>query len=241
MRLITGVAAALLGLVGLGWWAWSPQPGTPDAGLHRDGVAAWFQQGSASSGHTAGHTAGQMGGAASGAASAAQDSSSAHARKPASPLDTMILPTFHASSQGTLVMDQQTRQDVERIHALFPREEALARLDTLSSTLPAQAQRDLKALYQQYSQYAQAVAQTYPPGLSNGTLEEATQQLKGLHDLRQQYFGPERAEALFGEEEKTSQELLALMRKQVDPKLSLEDKAEQAKEEWKRRQALAKP
>lgn len=230
MRLSAGVAAALIGLAGLGMWAWGPQPGTPDAGRNRDGVSAWFRPGSPgaalapapSSGPKASDAGGEVG-------------------KPASPLDTMILPTFRANSQGALVMDQQTRLDVERIHALFPRDEALIKLDRQSSGLPDQARRELRALYQQFSQYAQAVAQTYPPGLSNGTLEEATQQLKGLHDLRQQYFGPERAEALFGEEEKTSQELLMLMRKQADPKLSLEERAEQAQEEWKRRQTLAQP
>lgn len=230
MRLRLGVAATLIGLAGLGMWAWGPQPGPPEAGRGRDGVSAWFQRGSPGSTPATGASSGPMASAPGG-----------QAGKPASPLDTMILPTFRANSQGTLAMDQQTRLDVERIHALFPREEALIKLDKQSSGLPDQARRELMALYQQFSQYTQAVAQTYPPGLSNGTLDEATQQLKGLHDLRQQYFGPERAEALFGEEERTSQELLALMRKQADPRLSLEERAEQAQEEWKRRQTLAQP
>jgi len=220
------ISSATVALVGLGMWALSPQVSSTGAGPHRDGVASWFSHDSRASGNVA---------------SAAYGASTPSPVKPASPLDTMILPTFRATDKGTLVMDQQTRLDVERIHALFPRDEALAKLDSQSVGLPSQAQRDLKALYQQYSQYAQAVAQTFPPGLSNGTLEEATQQLKGLHELRQQYFGAEGAETLFGEEEKTSQELLELMRKQADPKLSLEDKAEQAQAEWKKRQPPAQP
>ena len=228
---ISGVAVAL---AGLGLWTLSPQTSSTGAVAQRDGVAAWFSQGG-----PAPTAAGAD--AASASASAVDGTPTLTRLKPASPLDTMILPTFRATNKGTLVMDQQTRQDVERIHALFPRDEAQARLDIQSSALPAQAQRDLKALYQQYNQYAQAVAQTYPPGLSNGTLEEATQQLKGLHELRQQYFGAEGAEALFGEEEKTSQELLELMRKQPDPKLSLEEKAELAQAEWQKRQPPTSP
>lgn len=224
------MSSVTVALVGLGMWALSPQVSSTGAGPHRDGVASWFSQGSPASGN-----------AVRDAASAADGASAPSTLKPVSPLDTMILPTFRATNKGTLAMDQQTRLDVERIHALFPRDEAMAKLDSQSSGLPSQAQRDLKALYQQYSQYAQAVAQTFPPGLSSGTLEEATQQLKGLHELRQQYFGAEGAEALFGEEEKTSQELLELMRKQADPKLSLEEKAEQAQAEWKKRQPPAQP
>ncbi len=227
------MASLAAGLAGLGLWALSPSMGpaadTSGKAPHGDGVATWFGQG-----HAPGH-------ATSEAASAVEDTRAPGSRKPASPLDTTILPTFRATAQGTLVMDQQTREDVERFHALFPRDEALARLDIQASTLPLQAQRDLRSLYQQYSQYAQAVAQAYPPGLSEGTLDEAAAQLKGLHELRQQYFGAEGAEALFGQEEKTSQALLELMRKQTDPKLSLQEKAELAQAEWKQQQPASKP
>lgn len=227
------MASLAAGLAGLGLWALSPSTGpavdTNGKVTHRDGVASWFSQGNV------------PGQATSEATPTADGASAPDHQKPASPLDTMTLPTFRATDKGTLVMDQQTRQDVERIQALFPRDEALARLDIQASTLPAQAQRELKALYQQYSQYAQAVAQTYPPGLSEGTLDEAAAQLKGLHELRQQYFGAEGAEALFGQEEKTSQALLELMRKQTDPKLSLQEKAELAQAEWQQQQAASKP
>jgi hypothetical protein len=153
---------------------------------------------------------------------------------PVNPLDNIAAPVFKADGQGKLVMEPQTRVDVERVHALYPRDEALAKLAAFSENLPDQARRELKDLYQQYAQYAQAVTQTYPPGLTIGTVDEAARQLEGLHDLRQQYFGAERAEVLFSEEEKTSRELMALMSKQGNPNASLEDQATQAQDTWKK-------
>ncbi|MBC7698851.1 lipase secretion chaperone [Aquabacterium sp.] len=150
------------------------------------------------------------------------------------PLDSMIPPRFRADRHGELAMDPTTRVDVERVHALYPRDEALQKLDAFSEGLPAQARRELKDLFQQYAQYAQAVTQTYPPELTIGSLDEAARQLAGLHALRQQYFGAERAEALYGEEEETSRKLLTLMGKQSDPNLSLEEKAALAQETLKK-------
>ncbi len=149
------------------------------------------------------------------------------------PLDTMIQPVFRATAKGDLALDPQTRVDVERIHALYERDEALARLKEASAQLPDQARRELDELYQQYAQYSQAVAQTFPPGQGGETLDDAARQLSGLHELRQQYFGADKAEAMFGEEERVSRELLVLMRQSKDPKLSLQDKATQAQEAWK--------
>ena len=153
---------------------------------------------------------------------------------PVNPLDTMVQPVFRATAQGDLALDAQTRVDVERIHSLYERDEALARLKEASGSLPAHAQRELDALYQQYAQYSQAVAQTYPPGQGGETVDDAARQLEGLHELREQYFGADKAAALFGEEERISRELLALMRQSKDPRLSLEDKAVQAQEAWKK-------
>lgn len=153
----------------------------------------------------------------------------------------MRLPTFRADEHGHLAMDQQTRSDVERIHALFPRDEALAKLDAQSSGLSAMAQRELRDLYQKFSQYSQAVTQAFPPGQESGTLDDAARQLNGLHELRIQFFGSEGAQTLFGEEEKTARELLDLMRKQTDPHLSIQEKAEMAQAEWQRRQANPQP
>lgn len=151
-------------------------------------------------------------------------------RPKASPLDSMAAPVFKANSHGDLQIDPQTRVDVERVHALYQRDEALQKLAEFSMGLPAKAQRDLHDLYQQYAQYAQAVAQTYPPGLNIGTVDEARGQLRGLHELRQQYFGVEGAKAMFEQEEETSVKLIELMARNTDASLSMPEKAEQAQE-----------
>lgn len=203
----------------------APSSTVNSAGPHT-GLSSWFSRITPTASDPSAH-------AASGAS--AQPS----ATRPASPLDSMILPTFRITPQGHLATDQQTRLDIERIYALFPRDEARAKLDSQSSSLPDQAQRELHNLFQQYTQYAQAVTQTFPPEQNTGALDDAERQFSGLKALRRQYFGEDMAQALFGEEEKTAQELLDLMRKQADPKLSMEEKAEQAQAEWKKRQALS--
>lgn len=152
----------------------------------------------------------------------------------ANPLDNIVQPVFKVNAQGALLINPTTGVDVERLLALNTRDEAAAKLAVLSKDLPEQAQRELKELHQQYVQYGQAVAQTYPPGLNVDSVDDAARQLEGLHALRQQYFGPERAEQLFGEEEKTARELMALMRQQNDPMMALDDNATQAQDAWKK-------
>jgi hypothetical protein len=148
------------------------------------------------------------------------------------PLDTVAPPVCRATSRGDLLVNPQIRVDLERVYALHTQDEAMVMLDTCASHLPLKAQRDVKNLYQQYAQYSKALLQTYPPGLNVDTVDEASQQLNGIHDLRQQYFGVDGAEAMFGEEEKTTREMLLLMRQQTDPKLTMEERAEHAQAEW---------
>jgi Proteobacterial lipase chaperone protein len=162
------------------------------------------------------------------AEASAQAASNPGEAQPFNPLDTTELPTFRATPQGKLVVDVQTRNDIERMVALFAQDNGLQRLALQSADLPEQAQRELRDLYQRYLQYSQAVTQSIPQG--QGTLDEAAQQLKILHDLRAQYFGAEQAEAMFGAEEATAAELMALMRQQTDPNASLEERAIQAQE-----------
>ncbi len=165
------------------------------------------------------------------AEASAQAASTVGETKPFNPLDTTEMPTFRASPQGRLVVDTQTRNDVERMAALFAQDNGLQRLDLLSADLPAQARHELRDLYQRYLQYDQSLRQAIPPG--QGTLEDAVKQQQTLHELRQQYFGQD-AEAMFGAEEATTTQLLDLMRKQTDPKSSLEERAAQAQDLWKK-------
>lgn len=219
-------ALALAGTVavgGLAWWHFkAPPPADTVAHTGTEAGSPWLSQVVPGTDNTATRIASGLG------------ASGVQPAEPYNPLDHMVPPTFKANKDGTLAMVPQTRVDVERLHALYPRDEALAKLDAFSQGLPDQAKRELKDLFQQYAQYSQAVAQTYPPGLSLNSVDDAARQLEGLHDLRQQYFGAERAEALFGEEEKTSRELVALMRQQNTPGMSLEDKATQAQSAWKK-------
>lgn len=217
---------AVVVVLALGGWAWTHvQPTDTARSDARQEGATWVQTpDKAQADHTT--------------ASSTTSSVTSHQDLPKgrNPLDSMVPPSFRANRQGELAMDPKTRVDVERVHALYPRDEALQKLEAFSEGLPEQARRELKDLFQQYAQYAQAVAQNYPPELTVGSLDEAAHQLTGLHTLRQQYFGVERAEALYGEEEETSRKLLALMAKQSDPNLSLEEKAALAQETLKKSQ-----
>jgi len=148
-----------------------------------------------------------------------------------SPLDTMQPPIFRANSHGDLTIDTQTKNDVERMVALFHGDEALRKLDEFSANIPAKARQELKDLFQNYSQYAQALAQALPPAQSTGTFEEARQQFKVAKELRAQYFGPEKANAMFGEEEAITQNLLTNVESNKDPKMTLNEKIIKAQEE----------
>lgn len=153
------------------------------------------------------------------------------------PLDNLTPPVFRANPTGDLVMDPQTRTDVERLHALNERDDALAKLEALSRNLPAQARRELRELYQQHVQYTQAVTRSFPPGVEVDSVDKVLQQFEGLHELRVQYFGADRAEKLFGEEEQATREMLALMQAQKSANLSLGEQAAQAQATWSARRA----
>ena len=152
-------------------------------------------------------------------------------RAPTSPLDTMLPPVFRANSHGDLTIDTQTKNDVERVYALFHGDEALHKLDEFSANIPSKAKQELKDLFQNYAQYAQAMAQAFPAAQSTGTIEEAKQQFKAAQELRIQYFGPEKAKSLFGEDEAITQSLLANVESNKDPKMSLDEKINKAQED----------
>lgn len=215
-------AVTLLAVAMLAWAAWGP-------GSSAGGGATGTPVPSSGAGLQAARLA-SVGGAASGVGTVPPQTA------PFNPLDHVALPVFRATPQGDLLLDAQTRADVERIHGLYERDEALARLNEGADQLSPKAQRELRALYLQYVQYSQAVTQAFPAGQGGTSLDEAARQWSGLHDLRVQYFGAERAEAMFGEEEKTARELLALMRQAKEPGVSLEEKAAAAQEAWKKNQ-----
>ncbi len=123
-------------------------------------------------------------------------------------LDSVQPPKFKVNEQGRLIHDPTARGDIELIVALYKPEEALSRLNDATRDLPAQAQRDVMNLYQQYSQYAQAVTRSFPAAeQQNPTLEMARGQLEKLQELRNQYFGGN-ANPMFQEEEAMTRKIL---------------------------------
>jgi hypothetical protein len=152
-----------------------------------------------------------------------------------SPLDTLKAPVFRVNAQGDLIVDSQTRADIERMNALYDRQEALDKLASFSQDLPPQARQELRNLLQRHDQYSQAVMQTVSHAASdeNPTIDEISQQAQTLHELRQSYFGTD-AIAMWGQEEDAMQKIISLMR-QMDPKLPLHQRAAMAQS------ALGKP
>lgn len=127
--------------------------------------------------------------------------------QPRSPLDHIAPPVFKANARGGLHIDAQAGVDIERLTGLYGRDEALQKITEATQTLPAQAQREARGLYEQYAQYNQALTTAIGATSDSPSLDEARQQLQTLKALRAQYFG-ERAEALFGQEEALQQRLL---------------------------------
>lgn len=166
---------------------------------------------------------------------------SAASAPPTSPLDHVAAPVFKANARGGLLVDAQAGVDMERLNALYERDQALQKIAEATQGLPAQAQREARELQEQHAQYSRALSTAIGAPSESPTLDEARQQLKVLKDLRTQYFG-ERAEALFGQEEALQQRLLddaaEAMRTQ---KLSLEEAIGQAQAKMSQEMATTSP
>jgi len=160
---------------------------------------------------------------------------------PTSPLDHVAAPVFKANARGGLLMDSQAGVDMERLNALYERDQALEKIAEATQGLPPQAQREARELHEQHAQYSRALSTAIGAPSESPTLDEARQQLKVLKDLRAQYFG-ERAESLFGQEEALQQRLLddaaEAMRTQ---KLSLEEAVGQAQAKMSQEMATTSP
>lgn len=144
-----------------------------------------------------------------------------------SPLDSVTPPACRTSSSGDLIVDPQTRDDVELVVSLYKTDKALAKLTEACKEASPQALREMKNLYQQFVQYSQAVTQTFPIEEQNEIPVDKLEAvlLKGLHDLRVQYFGAEKACAMYCEEEELTRRMLAIANdyKLRNPKASTEE------------------
>ena len=148
----------------------------------------------------------------------------------ASPLSTMSPPRFAADSRGKLVLNSDTHANLEK---LLLQENAGAMQATLaqaSKDLSPQAAADLQVLVNQFQQYSKALSHSVSPENAPETEQEGIKLIDSLHALRVSYLGAEATQAMFGEEEATTRQIIALMAADKDPNLTQQQKAERAQE-----------
>jgi hypothetical protein len=137
---------------------------------------------------------------------------------------------FKADASGHVVLNENTRLDLERLHALYSPAEREKKLEEVSATLPPEAVREIYQLLDQYQNYQAAAYQAYPPDRELTTVEQGVTQIDGMHGLRVQYFGEQATEKMFGAEEQAQRELYKLMENERDPSLTVQEKAERAQQ-----------
>lgn len=146
---------------------------------------------------------------------------------------------FRVDSAGKLIVDEQTRLDIE---ALFARTDPAGLLEAqqeVTQKLPPAAAAEAAALIERYGNYSKAQRHAYPPGVAPATEEAALAELDGLHALRVAHFGPEAAQAFYGAEEATTRSLIELMRLENDQSLTMEEKAARAQQLYDAMPALS--
>ncbi|HEU5133591.1 MAG TPA: lipase secretion chaperone [Steroidobacteraceae bacterium] len=137
---------------------------------------------------------------------------------------------FKADSRGDIVLNENTRLDLERLHALYSPADREKKLQEVSATLPPAAASQLHQLMDQYKNYQAAAYQAYPPDREMTSVEQGVSQIDGMHGLRVQFFGEEATEKMFGAEEKAQRALYKLMENENDPGLTVQEKAERAQQ-----------
>lgn len=145
-----------------------------------------------------------------------------------SPAKTDPEKPFRVDHTGKLVLDEQTRLNME---ALFAQSDAAGLLEAqqkITQQLPPAAAAEAAALLERYDNYSKAQRQAYPPGVAPATEEAALAELEGLHALRVAHFGAATAKALYGKEEALTRSLIDLMRLEKDQSLTMEEKAARA-------------
>jgi len=151
-------------------------------------------------------------------------------RDPPPPVAQTNDKTFHINASGRLLIDEETRLNMEALFARAERDRLEEAKQQAIEPLPAAAREQAAELLEHYDNYQQAQKQSYPPGVAPATEEAALAELDGLHALRVAHFGPVVARALYGEEEAVSRQLVELMRLEKDQSLTLEEKAERAQQ-----------
>lgn len=148
---------------------------------------------------------------------------------------------FRVDAAGKLIVDEQTRLDIEALFARTDRDGLLKAQQEIVQQLPAAASAEAVALIERYDNYSKAQRQAYPPGVAPATEEAALAELEGLHALRIAHFGPDTAQAFYGNEEKLTRALLDLMRLEKDQSLTMEEKAARAQQLYDATPELTEP
>jgi hypothetical protein len=139
-----------------------------------------------------------------------------------------IYKMFQADERGNLVLNQNTRHNIEQLYALNTKEELDEKLHKLSTVLPSSAYRQLVNLLDYFDNYLRDIKNIYHPEIAPSTVEQALEQLQGMHSLRVKHFGSDVAESFFSEDEKINRQLLELMLKDPDKNATMSEKAERA-------------
>jgi len=88
---------------------------------------------------------------------------------------------FKAAANGRIVMNEKTRLDLERLHALYTPPERETKMAEIAATLPPEAARQLYQLMEQYQNYQAAMYQVYPPDREMTSVEQGVSQIDGMH------------------------------------------------------------
>ncbi|MBC7983889.1 MAG: hypothetical protein H7Y02_08550 [Candidatus Obscuribacterales bacterium] len=103
-----------------------------------------------------------------------------------------------------------------------------AKKQELAQHLPPVAAAEIMQLFDRFQNYSIAARQTYPPGIAPASEEDAIVELEGMHALRVAHFGPEVAQAFYGDEEAINRQMIELLRLENDQSLTPEEKAVKA-------------
>jgi hypothetical protein len=145
-------------------------------------------------------------------------------------IEDEIYTMFDVDKRGNLVLNAATRINIEKLTALNTPEELKEKLRKFSVVLPPEAYRQLVYLIEDFKGYIAAVKGAYPPDAEIETVEEALDEMEGIHALRVKYFGAKVAEAFFAEEDKLNRQLLQLMALEADENMTMEEKAHKAQQ-----------
>ena len=144
---------------------------------------------------------------------------------------------FQADERGNLVLNKNTRHNIEELYALNTKDELDEKLQKISAALPSTAYRQLVNFIDYFDKYLGDVKRTYPPDVAPSSVEQALDQLQGMHSLRVKHFGADVADAFFSDDEKTNRQLLELMLKDPEKNATMEEKAEWAQKAFKQMQS----